>query len=137
MDIHLLFGSLERTEHEHLLERAREKGICDILRDALADASRRLGTTVPDDVAAALAPAGRGSVARYIAAAPTKALLLDLAATKGTPARASTLRELFFPPRDYMRARFARGRGDWLPVLHMRRILPGGAKHLSRKRKSS
>ncbi|WP_177177781.1 nucleotidyltransferase family protein [Citreimonas salinaria] len=135
MDIHLLFGSLDRDEQERLVARAAERDISDILRAALADSDARLGTTVPDDIAGALASAKPGSVSRYIAAAPARAVLMNLVATQSLLTRVTGLSEIFFPPPEYMRARFSRGRADWLPVLYLRRILPGVAKHVFRKGK--
>ncbi|MGR3495022.1 nucleotidyltransferase family protein [Citreimonas sp.] len=137
MDIHLLFESLDRNDKRTVIARAEEKDISDILRDALRDARSRLGTHVPEDVAAALAPARRGRVTRYIDAQPARALVLNLAAMEGMRARGAALRERVFPPRDYMHARFSRGHADWLPILHLRRILPGVAKHLRRGREPS
>lgn len=134
MDIHLLFGSLDDGARRELVDQALARDIGDILADALRCARERLGADAPDDILDELEGAGQGPAARYIAASPVQAVSMNLAAMRGLGAKATYLRELFLPPTDYMRARFSRGRFDWLPVLHLRRILPGLGKHLRNRR---
>jgi hypothetical protein len=61
---------------------------------------------------------------------------MDLGASGDSFAKASYLRELVFPSREYMRARFGARRRWTLPLWYIRRSLVGAARRLARVVKS-
>lgn len=130
-DLALLFEAMDKDDRSILVERARSKGIADLLSEALVHMSGRLGCPVDADLLKRLERQGPGKVARYLAARPLQALSMNLSATKGLTRKARFLRERLFPPADFMRVHFSRGRFDWLVILHSRRILRVLIQHLS------
>ncbi len=137
IDIALLFDAMDTDTRSDLVERAISKAIADVLSDTLVQMSTRLGYPIETDILKRLDIEGPRQVSRYIAAGPLQSIFMNLSATKGLRRKIRFLREVLLPDEDYMRARFARGRFDWLAVLHVRRLLPGAIKYLRARRSKS
>lgn len=136
-DIALLFDAMDTDARSDLVERARSKAISDVVSDTLVQISKQLGCPVETDILKRLDFEGPRHVSRYIAAGPLQSIFMNLSAIRGLRRKKRYLRELLLPDADYMRARFARGRFDWLAVLHMRRLIPGMLRNLRKRPRKS
>ena len=126
-DICLLVRTLSPEAWEDFVERAIEKGLAGACLDGLNSAATRLGSAVPRPVVERLtvAVARRESATAYLRASWFRRELTDLRAIRGTPAKLRFLFEVAFPPADYMRAQYRRGRVNWLPWLYLTRVARG------------
>ena len=136
-DIHVLFGTLEHADMRALLQMARDKGLFPVLNEALQSAQARLGTDIPEWVKVELETQEDDLPGRYLCASPARKLTMNFIATEGLIRKAAFLRELIFPPPDYMRTRFVQGRYDWLPMLYWRRVRSGIRKLFVRRNPTS
>lgn len=134
-DLHLLAERLTSEEQILLLRLAREKGLAGLCHDGLAHAADLLGTQVPSGLLAALDPGDRRETPRvYVDAGAIRQEYMDFRAIAGFGRKLRFLRELVFPPIDYMRSRFAGVWPGWLPWLYLRRGLKGATGRLLTRR---
>jgi hypothetical protein len=130
-DLHLLAGSFNERDWRSFIARAQAKGLRAICADGLATAHRCFATNVPDYAFAALE---RGDVREpasdYLGASPARQLWMDYRALPGPGRKARYLRDLLFPPAEFMRSKFAGEGGQWLPWLYVRRAAAGAWRRL-------
>lgn len=127
-DIALLIRAFDAEGWRAFIDRAREIGLASVCRDALVAAKERLGADVPPQAICALhAPGGEERAARYLAAGLLRQRMMDFSA-RAAPQKLAYLRALAFPPRDYMRARYADAQLRWLPWLYARRAAAGAIR---------
>jgi hypothetical protein len=104
-DIELLVARLSQDEWQQLRELAVAKGLASVLADALAAAVTHLGAQVPSGMIEDLGAAGRHEMPqRYLASGEARRLAMDFAAAPGPGAKLAFLRDLLFPPRQYLEA---------------------------------
>ena len=114
-----------------LTARAEAKGLLGICAEGLALARTCFGTCVPESAWKVMAnPRSREPASNYLRAGPWAQQWLDLRAQPGLRGRSRYLRELVFPPAEYMRSRYADEPGQWLPWLYARRALAGTWRRL-------
>ncbi len=125
-DIHLLAQALSPSQWTEFLTRAEQKGLRAVCLEGIEQTQRCFATAVPAEVIEALArpgPVERPAV--YLDAGHLRRRWMNLCAHDDLAARLRYVRELAFPPADYMRERFADARPGWLPWLYLRRALGG------------
>jgi hypothetical protein len=119
-DIHLLAETLQPLEWQDFVRLAGAKGLRAMCLDAFNNTRVRFKTALPDSVLRALAESGsREPAADYLNGGRWDRQWMDLRALDTLADQLHLLRELIFPPADYMRGKYA-GRG-WLPLLYLRR----------------
>lgn len=130
-DIHLLSQSLEPDAWSEFAERAREKGLAAICRDSLARTVELLETPLRPRFLGLFTP-GRRSERPYVYlhASALRRQYMDFSALPDLSHKLKLLREMIFPPKEYMRARFDGVRPGWLPWLYARRAIQGGMRRL-------
>ena len=125
-DIHLLVTRMSDDELAEFVALATAKQLKAICLDALDACVERFATPVAPSVLAGLAHAGRTEPsARYLSGGRTRQMIGDFLALDGAAQRARWLKELAFPPADYMRGKYPDAATHWLPVLYARRGLHG------------
>lgn len=130
-DLHLLAESFGEREWRSFIARADAKGLRGICADGLAAAHRCFATNVPEYAFVALERDGvREPASDYLGASPARQLWMDYRALPGLGRKARYLRELVFPPAEFMRSKFAGEGGQWLPWLYMRRAVAGAWRRL-------
>ena len=130
-DIHLLFSRMSAPEQEEFAERAAEKRIRAICRDALQRSAECFGTPIPARVREALgAPSPVEASARYFSGGPLRQMVGDFVALESWRDRRTWLRETAFPPVDYMRRKYPDSPRGWLPLLYARRGWGGIAQRV-------
>ena len=133
-DLHLLAQGLTSEEQELLVRLAHEKGLAEICQDGLTRATNILKTDLPEGFLDALSPGNCREIPRiYLDAGWIRSEFLNFKATPGIGPKLRFVRGRLFPPSDYMRARFAKVRPNWLPWLYVRRALKGAARRLLRR----
>ena len=134
-DIHLLGQSFAPSQWQDTVGTALAKGLAATTLAGIERAESYFGTpnrgSCPDDVRRALARSGE-PVAAYLAAGRLRQSWLDFLAIEGGKDRLRFIRELVFPPADYMRTKYADAHPAWLPWLYARRGAEGLAKRLGR-----
>jgi hypothetical protein len=130
-DLHLLAGSFSDRDWQSFIVLAETKGLLGACDEGLALARARFGTDVPAYVSKALAgPRSREPASDYLRAGPWAQQWLDFQAQPGPRGKLTYLRELVFPPAEYMRSRYADDPGRWLPWLYARRAFAGTWRRL-------
>lgn len=130
-DLHLLAESFGEHDWQSFIARAGAKGLRGICADGLATAHRCFATNVPECAFAALErDEGREPASDYLGASAARQLWLDFRALPGIGSKARYLRDLVFPPAEFMRSKFAGERGQWLPWLYARRAVAGAWRRL-------
>ena len=125
-DIHLLVTRMSDAELAEFVALAAAKQLKAICLDAFDACIERFATPVAPSVLAGLAHAGRTEPsARYLSGGRARQMIGDFLAINGAPQRARWLKELAFPPADYMRGKYPDAATHWLPVLYARRGLHG------------
>jgi hypothetical protein len=130
-DLHLLAESFAEHDWLSFIAQADAKGLRGICADGLATAHQCFATSVPEYAFAALERDDvREPASDYLGASPARQLWLDYRALPGIGRKVSYLRDLVFPPAEFMRSRFAGERGQWLPWLYVRRAVAGAWRRL-------
>ena len=125
-DLHLLAESFGEHDWQSFIARADAKGLRGICADGLATARQCFATNVPDYAFAALQRADvREPASDYLGATAARQLWLDFQACPEIGSKTRYLRDLVFPPAEFMRSKFAGERGQWLPWLYARRAVAG------------
>jgi hypothetical protein len=125
-DIHLLVTRMSDDELAEFVALATAKRLKAICLDALDACIERFATPVAPSVLAGLAHVGRTEPsARYLSGGRTRQMIGDFLALDGAVQRARWLKELAFPPAEYMRGKYPDAATHWLPVLYARRGLHG------------
>ncbi len=128
-DVHLLVQSFTQVQWQELVDQAAARGLCAISLDGINQAAACYGTRCPDFVRRALTKTGE-RVMTYINAGSLRQSWIDFTAIPGFGNRLRFARELVFPPRAYMRARYEPSSDAWLPWLYARRATGGIIKRL-------
>lgn len=134
-DIDLLVRSFSTDEWVQAGRQARLKGLGAVCMDGLGQARVQLHTPLRADMASVFAPSAPEAPQQYLAGSPLKQQWMDFQALGTRERRLRFLRELFFPPADYMRASSHSGRGP-LAWLYLRRATKGLAKSLLHRPKA-
>jgi len=130
-DLHLLAESFSEHDWRSFIARADAKGLRAICADGLATAQQCFATSVPEYALAALERDDvREPASDYLDASPARQLWMDYRALPGIGRKARYLRDLVFPPAEFMRSKFAGERGQWLPWLYARRAVAGAWRRL-------
>jgi hypothetical protein len=130
-DLHLLAESFIERDWHAFVAQAETKGLLGVCAEGLALAHACFSTDVPDYIWTAMAnPRSRELASDYLRAGPWVQHWLDFRAQPGTRPKARHLRELVFPPAEYMRSKYADERGQWLPWLYARRAFAGTWRRL-------
>lgn len=125
-DIHLLAMSFSSDQWRELLAFAKDKGLCATCLDGLRGAKARFHTDCPDFVCAGLAEPGmKERPTKYLNATKFRQEWMNFCALEGFAKQLLFLRELFFPPVDYMRRKYPEPRLGWMPILYARRAVEG------------
>lgn len=136
-DIHLLAETFSVQQWSEFVLLAQLKGLRAVCLDGMQHAQARFGTTYPPAVVAALAqPGPPEKPAIYLEGGPLRQQCMDFVALGGIARQARFVRELLFPSRSYMRAKFPASSQWMLPWLYVWRSLSGAARRLARARKS-
>ena len=115
---------------------AREKGLCATCLDGLMQAQTCFRREYPESALAALQEVGSNeAVTRYFNSGRLGQFLMDFAALERPSVQMAYLRELMFPPANYMREKYPHARFGWLPWLYLRRSAAGAAHWLVARRK--
>jgi Uncharacterised nucleotidyltransferase len=129
-DILLLARTLTDLQWQELITQASKKGLCSTCLGGLQDTTDRLGLVIPDFVRQRLNVADE-TVDAYLSAGLMRQHWLDFWSIQSSEKKLAFARELIFPPRSYMRAKYAGARVDWLPWLYLRRAVEGSLKRLN------
>ena len=130
-DLHLLAESFSGRDWRTFMAEAETKGLLGVCGEGLALARECFSTDVPDHVWQAMAlPRSREPASDYLSAGPWTQQWLDFQALPGIRRKAHFLRELVFPPAEYMRSKYADDQGRWLPWLYARRAVAGSWRRL-------
>ncbi len=125
-DIHLLASRFSASDWDGFLTLAHRKGLAQVCAGGLRSARDALATRLPKGLFQDLgARKGQEIPARYLAAGPLGQMVMKLRAEDGLARKARFLREVMFPPAEYMRARFGDVRPPWLPWLYVARAIGG------------
>lgn len=127
-DIDLLARRFDAARWQAFTQRAGDKQLRRVCLAGLHAASAALATPVPPEVIGRLAAAGAEPPCDYLASGRVRQFWLDITALPAA-ARLRYLRELVFPPADYMHARFGVS-GGALPLMYVRRAAGGLLKRL-------
>jgi hypothetical protein len=121
-DIHLLASVLTLGQWQEFLDLATEKGLRATCLEGLELARARFHTRFPEFVLTALAQVSRSDRASsYLNASRLRQHCLDVFAIEGLSNRIRFIRELVFPPSEFMREIYPQAKLDWLPWLYLRR----------------
>jgi hypothetical protein len=132
-DIHLLAASFAAAQWDEFLGLATQKGLRAVCLEGINQARLRFATPIPPEVLDAMAkPCELEPAAAYLNARHLRRRWLDLRAIEGLGNKIGFLREVAFPPADYMRARFPHAKPDWLPWLYMLRVMGGLRRRMDR-----
>jgi hypothetical protein len=135
-DVHLLGQSLTQADWQRVAADSVARDIAPYVLDVLMRAKALLGTIVPHAVIdqLSLAPAGRdAAVFSGRGARRRDVLISDWRHLKGWRLRARFLREHLFPPRSYMRSRYAHASPALLPLLYVHRAVAGAVRQSRRR----
>jgi hypothetical protein len=123
-DIHLLAGSMGADEWQQFAELCVARAMRRITLDAFGCAHEALGTVFPADVIQRMGGATPVEISSaYLTAGRAGLLMTDLRALETWRERATLVREICFPPLDYVLAKY-RARHRWqLPLLYLRRAV--------------
>lgn len=125
-DIHLLITRMSDAELAEFVALATSRHARAICLDALQACIERFATPVAPSVLAGLAHSGRREpAALYLRSGLARQMVGDFVALGGVTQRARWLKELAFPPAEYMRRHYPDSAARWLPVLYARRGLQG------------
>ena len=130
LDIVRLARSLSADETTAFLRRAREKGLMAVCRDGLDMARRALDPDLRPDLRAALVADVEEVPWRYLTRGPAGQKWMDLMALGSWRRRGAYVREVVFPPADYMRWKFPASGGTPLAWLYLRRAAAGCVRQL-------
>ena len=128
-DVHLLAQSFTRNQWQDFVDRAAAKGLCAISLEGLERATACYNTQCPDFVRQALAKTGE-PVATYLKAGRLRQSWIDFSAIPSFTNRVRFVRELVFPSKAYMRAKYRQSSDTWLPWLYARRAAGGLIKRV-------
>jgi hypothetical protein len=130
-DLHLLAQAFSDRDWQSFVARAETKGLLGACADGLTLSRTCFGTEVPEPAWNAMAsPRAREPASDYLRGGRWTQQWLDLRAQPGLRGRSRYLRELVFPPAEYMRSRYADEPRPWLPWLYARRALAGTWRRL-------
>lgn len=130
-DIHLLLAALTTAEFDDFVRLARTKGLRAVCLEGIEGAQTRFHTSVPPELLAALgAPGPVEPPARYLNGGLWLQKWMDFQALGNGHNRIRYVRELFFPPADYMRQKYPNAKLNKLGWLYLRRAAGGLAKNL-------
>lgn len=130
-DIHLLTGSLSRTDWAALRDVVCARGIAGLCADGLRAARQCFGCELPADIEAALDEAAIGEPSRiYLDGQVTKSdvLVSDLKALPTWSGRLRLLREHVLPPPAFMQQRYGTRARMLLPALYLHRLITGASR---------
>jgi hypothetical protein len=128
--VHLLAQSLTPAQWQNFVDCAVAKGLCAISLVGLERSAACYGTHYPDDVERALAKTGE-PVAVYLKAGRLRQSWIDFSAIPSHTGRVRFARELLFPSKAYMCAKYARSPDDAAILwLYARRAAEGLIKSL-------
>jgi len=128
-DIHLLACAMSELQWKTFLKLAVQKSLCAPCLKCLEDSKLCFRTSVPEYVRRALGQStSRDALGCYFDAGQMKRQWLDFRAIGTASCRIGFLRELLFPPPDYMRHKYNQASFRWLPWLYVRRVCAGFAK---------
>jgi hypothetical protein len=136
-DVHLLANRLSAAEWNEVVRLATEKGLRATCLDGMLRAQVCFHTTYPPAILAALATRGtRELPARYLQSSQLGQHWMDFCALGSVSRRLRWAHETLFPPATYMRAKYAGGLFNWLPLLYLRRLIGGVVKRMASGRLS-
>jgi len=126
-DIHLLASGMDDRTGAKAAELARARAVSQVCAASLARARAAFGTVLAPALADLVThPNAHEPSALFLRApGPAARLASDLRALPGLAARCSLLREILFPSRVYVQARYGAGSAAQLPWLYLRRLLKG------------
>lgn len=125
-DLHLLGNQLSEAQWQEFCVLAERKGLQAVSLDGMQQATLAFHTRYPDFVIAALARPGPAEpAADYLNGGKLRQQWMDFCALGTASRRLHFLRELVFPPPEYMRAKYGRRASGWLPWLYLRRAAGG------------
>ncbi len=125
-DIHLLVTHMSDADLAEFVALATDRQVRAICRDAIEASIDRFATPVASSVLAGLAHSGRAEPsACFLRGGHARQLVGDFLALDDMAQRARWLRELAFPPADYMIGKYPGAATQWLPILYARRGLQG------------
>jgi hypothetical protein len=129
-DVHLLAQSLTSRQWQDFVDSAVAKGLCAISLVALERSAACYGMRYPDDIRRALVRTGE-LVAAYLKAGRLRQGWIDVSAIPSLADRIRFARELLFPSKAYMCAKYAQSPSDAsLLWLYARRAAEGLIKRL-------
>ena len=134
-DIHLLCESLGDHELSEFTDLVRDRKVATICLDGIEQARSRFHTGVSGGALAALRAGARQREpsAVLLKASPLGHMWANLWARPSTTSRLGLLREVFFPPGDYLLTKYETDDRRALPWLYARRIGEGLAKLVRRR----
>ncbi|MDX1570078.1 MAG: nucleotidyltransferase family protein [Xanthomonadales bacterium] len=129
-DLRLLAEALDEPGWRVVLDSAERGRVRAVVADGLAAARQLVGAEIPDWVMSTLTAPGVGEPSsRLLRSGHVGAFFADLASFKPAD-RVRYLRDVLFPPRAYMREKYANSRAP-LAWLYLRRIISGVGKRIS------
>jgi hypothetical protein len=136
-DIHLLAGSLSEAEWERTCRLSDTKQLSLVVLQELARSCEAFGCTVPEKALRRLENAASREPPPPLFGADTRTVdvvLSDFVVLPTWRARLQLLCEHLFPPRSYMRQRYARCPPALLPLTYAYRVARGAPKWFRRTR---
>ena len=135
-DIHLLLPRLTAPELEAFVNRARERRMKAICRDALSRAQERFATVIPPgamDALAALDPDSRVEPSsRFLCGGRFRLMVDNAVAMRSWRERLAWLGQIAMPSAAHMRRKYPDAASAWLPLLYLRRATAGFARLFKR-----
>ena len=131
-DIHLLLQNMSRAELDAFARRTEQYRLKTICRDALVKTRECFGTPIPQHLLDRLEPDQTSEPsACYLQSSRAIMTLTEFWAIPGARNKLRYLRELAFPPLDYLLQKYHKRHLAWIPFLYFRRGAEGMRKVVS------
>lgn len=132
-DLHLVSEHLSEPQWRQFLERAKKKGFITVSREGLFAARQCFHSSIPSFVLHELAKGDADEmVTRCINASHFGQQWLDLRTLRGMNSKLHFVRQLLFPPAEFMHNKYRSVRLNWLPWLYTRRMIDVTLKRLDK-----
>lgn len=124
-DIRLLADTLSPDEWQRFADLSRSKGFATLVSHTLETTRSTFGGSWPENITAELATVEGEASAALLSPSAWKQLASDVESLPTWRSRLRLLREIAFPPPDYMLRHFGKRSRAWLPALYAWRGLRG------------
>jgi len=136
-DIHLLCEALAPSEFEYFIAQASSLQVSTLCLDALAQTQLRFHTNLPDTVLTQIRKSSTQPEpsAHYLQGGRLTQLKCNLNSLPSIKDKLAYIREILFPPQDYMLTKYKTRNQFLLPLLYLHRFIVGCKQQLGRQKK--